>query len=153
MRVVLQRVKKTSVKVQEKTVGEIPYGFLVLLGVAQEDSSEDVLWLVDKILKLRLFGGGDNGSFLEKNIKEVGGSILVVSQFTLFGDCRKGTRPSFGEAAEPDKAKELYNLFVEKLKEKGVQVETGIFGAEMEVELVNNGPVTLVIDSKNAKIR
>ncbi|MBD3311587.1 MAG: D-tyrosyl-tRNA(Tyr) deacylase [Candidatus Magasanikbacteria bacterium] len=149
MKIVLQRVKQASVRVDNKTVGEISRGFLLFVAVGGSDENKDADWLVDKILKLRLFPDTKKSdSFLERNIKDIRGSVLVVSQFTLFGNCHKGTRPSFSEAAGPKQAEKLYNYFVEKLREKNVQAETGIFGAEMEVGLINDGPVTLIIDSK-----
>lgn len=150
MKAVLQKVKKASVRVDKKIVGEIAGGFVVLLGVGKDDSEKDVDWVVEKILKLRLFGGSNRGeSFMEKNIQEVNGSALVVSQFTLFGDCKKGTRPSFSDAAPPEQAEKLYDYFVEKLRESGLQVETGVFATYMEVELVNDGPITLIIDTSS----
>ena len=146
MRVVIQRVKEAGVKVNGKTVGEIGKGFLLLLGVGRDDSEADVNDLVDKILGLRVFEDG-NGK-MNLNITETGGEVLVVSQFTLFGDCRKGRRPSFDQAAPPELAENLYTRFVENLKEKGIRVKTGKFGEIMEVHLTNSGPVTLLLDSQ-----
>jgi D-aminoacyl-tRNA deacylase len=146
MRVVLQKVKNASVKVKQETVGEISHGFLLLLGITQEDTEKEADWLVEKILKLRLFANNNSDSFMDKNIQEVGGAILVVSQFTLYGECKKGTRPSFTKASRPDHAEPLYNYFVKKIGESGIKIETGVFGASMKVELVNNGPITLVLE-------
>ncbi len=153
MKIVLQKVKQASVQANNQTVGHIGHGFLLFVGITHDDSIEDTTWLVEKILKLRLFADPlrpeeERTSFMEKNICEVGGEVLIVSQFTLYGDCKKGTRPSFTEAAKPEIAENLYNLFVQRVKEKGVKVETGIFGAHMQVNLLNDGPITLIIDSK-----
>ena len=148
MRVVLQRVTRASVEVGEKIIGTIGAGLLVLLGVAQTDTEKDADWLVEKILKLRLFSGGEESGF-EKNIVEIGGSLLIVSQFTLYGDCKKGTRPSFSSAARPEQAEKLYEYFLEKCVDAGIQTESGQFGANMEVDLVNDGPVTMTIDSNH----
>jgi D-aminoacyl-tRNA deacylase len=146
MRVVLQKVKNSSVKVKQETVGEISHGFLLLLGITHEDTEKQADWLVEKILKLRLFSDNNSDSFMDKNIEEVGGSILVVSQFTLYGECKKGTRPSFTKASRSDHAEPLYNYFVKKLEESGIKTEIGVFGAKMDVELVNNGPITLILE-------
>lgn len=148
MKIVLQRVTQAHVSVDQKTVGDIAHGFVLLLGVTHTDTQKDVDYLVEKILKLRLFADPQSDTFMEKNIVEVGGSILMVSQFTLYGDCSKGTRPSFTEAAKPDVAKPLYEYFVRLLREKGIKTETGEFGEHMEVSLINDGPVTLVLESK-----
>jgi D-tyrosyl-tRNA(Tyr) deacylase len=129
-------------------VGSISHGFLLLLGVTHTDTEKDADWLSEKVLNLRLFEKDGSNSFMEQNIKDVSGSILVISQFTVYGDCRKGTRPSFTDSARPEQAEKLYNYFVGKLKESGLKVETGIFAAHMEVELVNDGPVTLLVDSQ-----
>lgn len=147
MRSVLQRVTSASVTIEKKTAGSIGHGFLILLGVSKDDTEKDADWLVEKILKLRLFPNETGESFLEQNIQEVGGSILVVSQFTLYGDSKKGTRPSFSDAARPEQAIPLYEYFVAQLRERGMTVETGEFGAHMEVTLTNDGPVTLIIDT------
>lgn len=148
MRIVVQRVKSASVSIENKTVGEIAGGLLVLLGITNGDTEKDADWLVEKILKLRLFAESENSdSFMEKNVAEFGGSVLVVSQFTLYGDCRKGTKPSFTDAARPELAEPLYRYFVEKLRSAGVEAPTGTFGAHMAVSLINDGPVTLIIDS------
>ncbi len=147
MKMVLQRVKQASVTVDEKVVGEISHGFLILLGVGQGDTSLQADYLVDKILKLRLFEKEGSDSFMEQNIQDVDGSILVVSQFTLYGDCKKGTRPSFTNAAKPDEAREMYEYFVSKLREKNITVETGEFAAHMDVESINDGPITLILEA------
>ena len=146
MRVVVQRVKEAGVEVNGEIVGEIGEGFLVLLGVGRDDSEADVNYLVDKILGLRVFE--DENGKLNLSIKETRGEALVVSQFTLLGDCRKGRRPSFDQAAPPELAENLYTRFVENLKEKGMRVKTGKFGEIMEVHLTNSGPVTLLLDSQ-----
>ncbi len=148
MKILLQKVQSSEVKVENKTVGQIGHGFLLFLGITHEDTENSADWLVEKILKLRLFSDPGRDSFMEKNILEVGGEILVISQFTLYADCKKGTRPSFTEAARPEEAEKLYNYFVEKLRSTGIVVARGIFGAHMEVSLVNDGPITLIIDSK-----
>ncbi|MFQ5772749.1 MAG: D-aminoacyl-tRNA deacylase [bacterium] len=146
MRAVVQRVKKSSVKTANKIVGQIGSGLLVLLGVAKGDTSDDADYLANKIINLRIFE--DEDGKMNRSLLETGGELLVVSQFTLLADCRKGRRPSFIEAAEPQKATELYKRFVAKVHEQGVSVKTGRFGAMMEVALINDGPVTLIVDSK-----
>jgi len=148
MRIVLQKVKQASVQVDTQTVGHIGHGFLLFLGVTHEDTQKDAEYLIEKLLKLRLFGEEGSESFMEKNILEVLGSLLVVSQFTLYGDCKKGTRPSFTDAARPEQANMIYEYFVNTARQKGINVETGIFAAHMEVSLVNDGPITLILDSK-----
>ena len=147
MRLVLQRVKKASVFVDNKVVGEIGLGLLVLLGVEQNDDKEDVLWLVKKLLGIRVLS--DENGKMNLSLKQVNGSVLVVSQFTLHASTKKGNRPSYMNAAEPKKANEFYEEFILQIKNEGVQVQTGAFGANMQVELINDGPVTLVLDSKN----
>lgn len=149
MKTVLQKVTRAWVDVEGETVGEIAEGFLMLLGITHEDTEADADWLVEKILKLRVFAEEGSDTFMEKNIVDAGGSILVVSQFTLYGDCRKGTRPSFTNAARPEQAKALYAYVVEQLQNKGMHVEIGAFGEHMEVGLINDGPMTLVIDTEN----
>ncbi|MEW9121280.1 MAG: D-aminoacyl-tRNA deacylase [Thermotaleaceae bacterium] len=146
MRAVVQRVKQASVVVEKQIVGKIDKGFLVLLGVEDEDNIKDVEYLVEKIIHLRIFE--DENEKMNLSLKDIQGELLVVSQFTLFGDCRKGRRPSFSTAAKPDKANTLYMKFVEQCKENGLKVETGVFQAHMEVNLCNDGPVTMLIDSK-----
>ena len=146
MKTVLQRVSKASVRVDGEVVGSVDGGFLVLLGVGHGDTNEDIDYLVRKIVGMRVFSDAD-GKF-NLSIKDIGGSLLVVSQFTLFADTKKGNRPSFISAAAPDVAKKLYEEFCEACFAEGVRVERGVFGAMMEVELTNDGPVTIVIDSK-----
>ncbi|OQX63323.1 MAG: D-tyrosyl-tRNA(Tyr) deacylase [Desulfococcus sp. 4484_241] len=145
MRAVIQRVRKSSVTVDGETVGAIGRGLLVLLGVAQGDDVSDADFLANKITGLRIFEDGDGK--MNRSLIDVGGEMLVVSQFTLLGDCRKGRRPSFTGAAEPHKAETLYQYFVNAVSGHGIRVATGRFGAMMEVALVNDGPVTFVVDS------
>jgi D-aminoacyl-tRNA deacylase len=146
MRIVIQRVKEASVSVENEVVGRIKAGMLILLGVGKHDDASHVDQLVEKVSELRMFE--DPAGKMNLSIREVNGGFLVVSQFTLYGNCDKGRRPSFDDAADPKKGEDLYNLFVEKLKAKGFPVETGRFRAMMDVSLVNDGPVTFVIDSK-----
>ncbi|QOY36310.1 D-aminoacyl-tRNA deacylase [Anaerobacillus isosaccharinicus] len=146
MRVVVQRTKQASVVVEDKTVGQIDFGFMLLVGVTHDDTEEDVAFLAEKIVNLRVFE--DEAGKMNLSLLDVGGQILSVSQFTLYGDCRKGRRPNFMGAAKPDVAENLYNLLNNKLREKGIKVETGIFGAMMDVQLLNHGPVTLIVESK-----
>ena len=145
MRAVVQRVSKAKVIVEEKTVGAIKRGLLVFVGVGKDDTEEDCEWLADKVSGLRIFE--DEDGKMNLSVKDINGEVLVVSQFTLYGDCRRGKRPSFTEAAPPDKGKALYERFVELLREKGLKVETGKFRAHMHVHLVNDGPVTILLDS------
>ena len=149
MKAVIQRVKSAQVCVDGRVCGMIGKGLLVLLGVGKGDGESDLSFLTSKIPELRIFED-DSGKF-NLSLKEIGGEILVVSQFTLFGDCRKGRRPSFTEAEEPSAAKHLYEQFILKLKERGVPVQTGEFQAKMEVHLVNDGPVTLLLDSRQGQ--
>ena len=146
MRAVIQRVSEASVIVNQKTVGAIGQGLMVLLGVARGDTSEDALYLAEKTAGLRIFE--DDQGKMNRSVEEVGGGILVVSQFTLLGDCRKGRRPGFTEAAPPELADRLYEEYVEALRRRGISVATGVFRAEMQVHLVNDGPVTLLLDSR-----
>lgn len=146
MRAVLQRVKKCQVTVSGKSSGKIGAGILVLLGVGPEDSEEDACYLAEKSVHLRIFA--DKAGKMNRSLLDIGGGMLVVSQFTLFGDCRKGRRPSFVRAAPPEKAETLYRAFVEQVENFGITASTGSFGAMMEVALVNDGPVTLLLDSK-----
>lgn len=151
MRAVLQRVTSACVQVDQRTVGEIGKGLMILLGVAREDAEPDASWLAEKVAALRIFQ--DPEGRMNLSIKETGGSALVVSQFTLMGDCRKGRRPGFDKAAPPDQAEKLYERFVELLRaELGPELEvaTGSFGAYMSVSLVNDGPVTLILDSRRS---
>ena len=142
---VLQRVTTGKVKIGGRVTGDIDNGLVILLGVHREDKEEDINFLVDKILGLRIFN--DNKGKMNISLQGVKGSVLVISQFTLCGDWRKGRRPSFTKAADPDKGELLYNRFIESFKRRGVNVETGEFGAEMDVSLVNSGPVTFVLDT------
>ena len=146
MRVVVQRVASSKVIVDESTIGEINKGLLILLGVTHEDTSKDVDYLLDKIVNLRIFE--DENDKMNLSLKDVNGELLVVSQFTLYGDCRKGRRPNFTNAAKPDLATSLYEEFIDKAKKEGIKVGTGKFGAHMMVDLVNDGPVTILIDSE-----
>lgn len=146
MRSVIQRVSYATVKVDGEIIGEIRKGLLVLLGVCDEDTEKDLIYMVDKITGLRIFE--DEEEKMNLSVEDIGGELLVVSQFTLFGDCRKGKRPSFSSAGKPDYANEMYEKFIKLLKEKNLKVESGRFGADMKVELLNDGPVTLLIDSK-----
>ena len=146
MRAVIQRVKESSVKANQEIVGKIGKGLLVLLGVAKGDTADDGDYLANKIVHLRIFE--DQNGKMNRSLLEMDAEMLVVSQFTLLADCRKGRRPSFIHAAEPDKATELYAHFVEKVRELGITVKTGRFRAMMEVALINDGPVTLIVESK-----
>ncbi len=146
MRAVVQRVRQSSVYVDGQVVGEIRHGLLVLLGVAEGDSDADAEYLSAKVARLRLFD--DNSGKMNLDVLDVGGSALVVSQFTLLGDVRRGLRPSFTDAAEPQIANELYQNFCLKLEKQGLKVERGVFQAEMQVSLINDGPVTILLDSK-----
>jgi D-aminoacyl-tRNA deacylase len=145
MRVVIQRVRRARVTVGEEVVGEVGRGLLVLLGVTQGDTIEGARWLADKTVGLRIFA--DDEGKMNRSVEEVGGGVLVVSQFTLYGDCSKGRRPSFIAAAPPDIAVPLYEAYVSAVRARGVPVATGRFGAMMDVELVNDGPVTLIVDT------
>ena len=146
MRAVVQRVSRASVVVDGETVGRIDKGLLVLLGIADDDTQQDVIYLAQKIAGLRIFEDGQGKMNL--SLSDVGGGMLVVSQFTLLGDCRKGRRPSFVRAARPEKAQALYGSFVAEVRGQGIAVETGRFQEHMQVELVNDGPVTLLVDSR-----
>ncbi len=146
MRALLQRVRRARVEVDGQTIAQIGPGLLVLLGVARDDTKENAQWLAEKIATLRIFG--DDEGKMNRDVSEVQGSVLVVSQFTLHGDCRKGRRPSFIAAAAPQDAIPLYEAFVNGLLALGIPTQTGRFGAMMQVELVNDGPVTLIVDSK-----
>ncbi|MBA3028992.1 MAG: D-tyrosyl-tRNA(Tyr) deacylase [Desulfobacteraceae bacterium] len=147
MRIVIQRVSQSSVSIARNTVSRIGPGLMILLGVGQDDATIDADYLADKIVNLRIFE--DDGGKMNLSILDTGGEILVVSQFTLFGDCRKGRRPSFVAAAKPELANRLYEYFVSVLRSKGITVQTGVFQAMMEVFLVNDGPVTFILDSKS----
>lgn len=148
MRVVLQRVSEASVSVSESIVAKINHGFLVLLGIEQEDSIEDVKWLTGKIAKMRVFS--DDAGLMNNSIIDVDGDLILVSQFTLFASTKKGNRPGFTRSAKPDMAIPLYKVFIEQLElDLGKPIQTGEFGADMKVSLVNDGPVTITIDTKH----
>ena len=146
MRAVVQRVTSSKVIVNQKTIGEIKMGFNVLIGISKDDNLEDLNYIKDKILNLRVFQDEDDKMNL--SIKDVEGEILVISQFTLYGDCRKGRRPNFMNAMGGNLAEEFYEKFVSLLKESGLKIETGEFGADMKVDIQNDGPVTILLDSK-----
>ena len=145
MRLVIQRVTEAAVTVNDSTAGSIRNGLVVLLGIAASDTSEDADYLVGKLLGLRIFA--DEAGKMNRDMGQAGGALLIVSQFTLYGDCRKGRRPSFDLAAPPEQAQLLYNYFVDCAKRGSVPVETGVFQASMQVRLVNDGPVTILLDS------
>lgn len=147
MRAVVQRVSSARVEVEGEVTGSIGRGLLVLVGVGVEDTPRDARWMAEKVTRLRIFP--DEEGRMNRSLLEVGGQALAVSQFTLYGDCRKGRRPSYLGAAAPDRAVELYRRFVEGLRAMGVPVEEGVFRAHMEVHLVNDGPVTLILDSRS----
>jgi D-tyrosyl-tRNA(Tyr) deacylase len=146
MRCVLQRVTRASVRVSGETVGEIGSGLVVLLGVARNDKELDALYLIEKVLSLRVFD--DEEGRMNLSLTETGGALLAISQFTLYGDARRGRRPSWFDAAPPELARPLYELFVAEARARGARVETGSFQAMMEVELINDGPVTILLDSR-----
>lgn len=146
MRVVIQRVSQAEVVIDTKRVGKIERGFMILVGIHEEDGPEDVAYLVRKISKLRVFE--DEAGKMNLGIQEINGSILSVSQFTLYADTKKGNRPSFIEAARPEKAIPLYESFNQQLRDLAIPVETGEFGADMSVSLINDGPVTIIIDTR-----
>lgn len=141
----LQRVSKGSVHVDDSVVGEIEQGFVILLGITRSDTEENIAPLVDKILNLRVFPQGEKE--FDASVQDIGGSLLVVSQFTLAGNCKKGRRPSFDDAAPPEEARKLYDLFVEKCRQAGIHTETGEFQAYMQVNIQNDGPVTFILES------
>jgi D-tyrosyl-tRNA(Tyr) deacylase len=147
MRAVLQRVSRAAVVIDGETVGAIEHGFLVLLGVAPTDTPAEAQRLADKVAGLRIFK--DEADKMNRSLADIGGGVLVVSQFTLYGDCRKGRRPSFLDAAPPEIAVPLYETFINALRALGLPVATGRFGAMMQVELINDGPVTLILDTKD----
>ncbi|MBX9656133.1 D-tyrosyl-tRNA(Tyr) deacylase [bacterium] len=145
MRVVVQRVSHASVTIDGEVVGQIGRGLLVLVGINKTDGEAEITFLADKLVNLRIFPDDDDK--MNRSLMDIGGELLVVSQFTLYGDCRKGRRPSFIDAAGPDHAIPVYERFVARIRESGLNVETGRFGANMQVDLQNDGPVTLIIDS------
>ncbi len=146
MRAVVQRVSLGEVTVEEKITGSIGKGFVVLLGVGQGDTQKDADYIADKVANLRVFE--DEQGKMNRSLSDVGGSVLAISQFTLYGDCRKGRRPGFTQAADPDQAKALYDYFTERLRQQGFEVQEGIFQADMLVKIYNDGPVTMLLDSK-----
>ena len=146
MRAIVQRVSSSKVEVDNKIIGQIDKGFNVLVGISKEDTIEDLNYIKDKILNLRIFE--DESEKMNLSLLDIKGEILVISQFTLYGDCRKGRRPNFMNAEGGDKAKELYDTFVELLKMSELKIETGEFGADMKVDIQNDGPVTIMLDSK-----
>lgn len=145
MKIVIQRVSEASVKVDGKIVGEIGKGLMLLVGIDENDEKTDADWLVQKVLNLRIFGDEDDK--LNLSVKDISGEILCISQFTLIADYKKGNRPSFIKAAKPDKAIPLFDYFKEEIAKSGLKTESGIFGADMKVSLINDGPVTIVMDS------
>ena len=147
MRAVVQRVTNADVKIDGRENGKIDNGLLVLLGVGNGDTEEDMKYIADKIIKLRIFS--DENDKMNLSLEDVGGSMLVISQFTLYGDCSYGRRPYFGNAMEPVSANEMYEKFVAYIREQGIHTETGEFGADMKVSLTNDGPVTIILESKN----
>jgi len=151
MRLVVQRVKKASVTVDGELVSAIGPGLLVLCGVGKNDTEEDAVWLAQKTARLRVFEDSDGKMNLD--VSSINGEVLAVSQFTLFGDCRKGNRPGFGGAAGPEEGETLYERYVQLLRDEGIAVKTGRFRAMMDVELLNDGPVTLVIDSEHRAVK
>lgn len=146
MRAIIQKVREASVVVENEKVSEIGPGFMVLLGVKDTDDKNDLAYIKKKISNLRIFE--DEDGKMNLSLKDVGGEILVVSQFTLYGDARKGNRPSFTESAKADKAKEYYEILIDELKEEGFNVKTGVFQTHMQVSLTNDGPVTIILDSE-----
>ena len=146
MKVVLQRVSMASVQVDGKIAGEISHGLMLLIGVDENDENADADWLVKKVLDVRIFS--DEDGKMNHSVKDIKGEILCISQFTLISDYKKGNRPSYIKAARPEKAIPLFNYFKDEIKKSGLKTESGIFGADMKVSLVNDGPVTLVLDSK-----
>jgi D-tyrosyl-tRNA(Tyr) deacylase len=154
MRVVIQRVKSSQVQVADVVVGKIGQGLNLLVGIADTDTEAELDWMTRKCLDLRLFPGSDiSTDRWEKSVLEIGGELLVISQFTLYGDCRKGRRPSFTRSASPESAQQLYDKFVDKLRQSGLRVETGQFGAKMQVSIENDGPVTLLLEREKTNVK
>ncbi|MEB3277872.1 MAG: D-aminoacyl-tRNA deacylase [Lyngbya sp.] len=150
MRVIIQRVTASQVEVNGQIIGKINKGLNLLVGIAETDTEAELDWMTRKCLDLRLFPDPNNDSGRwEKSVQEIGGELLVISQFTLYGDCRKGRRPSFDRSAAPEAAKKLFDKFVEKLRSSGLKVETGEFGAMMQVSIHNDGPVTLILERES----
>lgn len=150
MRAVVQRVKSANVKVAEETIGAIDHGLVVLLGITKDDEEEDVHAIVQKLIHLRIFEDEDDK--MNESLQDKEGSVLSISQFTLYANIRKGRRPSFTKAADPDLAEKLYDIFNKSLAAEGVHVETGSFGAMMDVELINDGPVTIIMETKDGSL-
>ena len=146
MRAIVQRVKSANVQIDGQLVAEIESGLIIFLGISIDDQQSDIDYLIRKVANLRIFR--DDDLRMNKSLLDVGGQALVVSQFTLYGDCRKGRRPNFSQAAKPEKAHQLYQVFVNQLLQLGIDVKTGVFQATMEVELTNDGPITILLDSK-----
>ena len=149
MRVIIQRVKSSQVTVNREVISKIDQGLNLLVGIGEHDTETEINWMVRKCLELRLFPDLETGKLWQKSVQEINGELLVVSQFTLYGDCRKGRRPSFDKSAAPSLAEDLYNNFVHKLQASGLKVKTGKFGAMMQVDIENDGPVTLILDKEN----
>ncbi|WP_310555947.1 D-aminoacyl-tRNA deacylase [Flavobacterium sp.] len=148
MKVVIQRVLSSSVEIDSKIVAQIQNGLLILVGIEDEDNQEDIIWLISKIINLRIFG--DENQVMNRSVKDINGDIIVVSQFTLYASTKKGNRPSYIKASKPEIAIPLYEIFIKQLEiELGKKLQNGVFGADMKVSLVNDGPVTIIIDSKN----
>ena len=145
MKVVVQRSKQAKVVIEGETAGAIDFGLVLLVGITHEDTEADIVWMADKVANLRIFE--DESGKMNHSVTDIGGQLLSVSQFTLYGDCRKGRRPNFMAAARPEQAEQLYDKFNETLRSAGLVVETGRFGAMMDVEFVNSGPVTLILES------
>lgn len=150
MKVLIQRVKEASVKVDGKQISKIEKGFLVFVGITHDDTTVEADYLVKKVTNLRVFE--DENGKMNLSLKDVGGKLLIVSQFTLYGNCENGNRPSFTEAAKPEEANKLYEYFCEKCKETGIEVQKGIFGADMKINLINDGPVTIMIERNKKEI-
>ncbi|SDO66686.1 D-aminoacyl-tRNA deacylase [Desulforhopalus singaporensis] len=145
MRAVVQRVSRAAVGTEGRTIGRIGTGLLILLGIQDQDDDSDIAWMAEKAVNLRIFE--DKQGKMNLSVADIGGEMLIISQFTLYGDCRKGRRPGFSDAARPEIAEPLYHRFVAAVRDRGIKVATGAFQADMEVELINDGPVTLLLDS------
>ena len=146
MRAVVQRVRHASVHIDNNTTGQIGYGLVVLLGIRTDDTTRDLQWMADKTVNLRIFE--DDEGKMNRSLADINAEMLIVSQFTLYGDCRKGRRPGYSSAAPPEIAEPIYDRFIEEIKSRGIKTATGTFRAMMEIELVNDGPVTLLLDSE-----
>jgi D-tyrosyl-tRNA(Tyr) deacylase len=153
MRVVIQRVQSSSVIVDGKIIGKIGRGLNLLVGISPTDTEAELDWMARKCLELRLFSGDNNETRWEKSVQEIGGELLVISQFTLYGNCIKGRRPSFSNSASPEMAEKLYDDFVAKLRQSGLRVEIGKFGAMMQVNIDNDGPVTLLLERESTNLK